>query len=113
MRHSGNLYDDVRIDIEEAHRSFTKPNKPVFQKRSLYLTGLLIKLGLWKGLVESGFVRGWFDEFYYYWINNLGCRPLNLHDFFWLYSHYRTKFADVEVTEHANAHCLMRPLSRR
>jgi len=104
MKHLGNLYDDVRIDIEEAHRSFVKPDKRVLQKRSLYLTGLLIKLGLWKRLVESGFIRDWFDEFYFYWVNNLGCRPLNLYDFFWLYSHYRTRFQTVEVTEHANAH---------
>ena len=103
MRHLGNLYDDVRIDIEEAHRNFVKPNEPVFQKRSLYLTGLLIRLGLWKRLVESGSIRDWFDEFHYYWVNNLGCRPLKLHDFFWLYSHYRAKFQTIGVTEHTDA----------
>ena len=103
MRHSGNLYDDVRIDIEEAHRRFTRRDKPLLQKRPLYLTGFLIKLGVWKRLVESGFIRDWFDEFHYYWVNNLGCRPLKLHDFFWLYSHYRTKFQTVEIAEHANA----------
>lgn len=103
VKHSGNLYDDVRIDIEEAHRNFVRHDKAVFKKRSLYLTGLLMKLGLQKRLIDSGFIRDWFDEFNDYWINRLGCRPLNLHDFFWLHSHYRTKFQKVEVGDNADA----------
>jgi 2-polyprenyl-3-methyl-5-hydroxy-6-metoxy-1,4-benzoquinol methylase len=103
MNHAGNLYDDVRIDIEEAHRSFVRHNKKTFKKHSLYLTAILVKSGRWKRLIDSGFIRDGFDEFRDYWIECVGCRPLNLHDFFWLYSHYRTKFQSVEVTEDADA----------
>jgi len=103
VKHAGNLYDDVLIDIEEAHRSFVKHNKRVFKRRPLYLTALLVKLGLWQRLIDSGFIRDWFDEFSDYWINWLGCRPLKLHDFFWLHSHYRTKFQQVEVADNADA----------
>lgn len=103
MKHSGNLYDDVWIDIEEAHRSFARHNKRVFKRRSYYFTGLLVKSGLWKRLADAGFIRDWFDEFNNYWINCLGCRPLKLHDFFWLYSYYRTKFQSMEVPDNTDA----------
>jgi len=112
MKHTGNLYDDVRIDIEEAHRNFVRQDKRVFEKQSLYLTAILVKSGLWKRLVDSGFIRDWFDEFREYWINCLGCRPLNLHDFFWLCSHYRTKFQDVEVSEDADVQEFMNAWQR-
>ncbi len=112
MKHTGNLYDDVHLDIEEAHTNFVRHNKAVFKERSLYLTGLLVKSGLWKRLIDSGFIRDWFDEFRDYWINCLGCRPLNLHDFFWLYSHYRTKFRSVEVSEDADAQEFMEAWQR-
>jgi hypothetical protein len=108
MKHTGNQYDDVRIDIEEAHGSFVRHNKRVFKKQSLYPTALLVKLGLWKRLIDSSFIRDLFDEFRDYWINCLGCRPLNLHDFFWLYSHYRTKFQSVEVSADADAEEFMK-----
>lgn len=112
VKHSGNLYDDVRIDIEGAHRNFVRHDKAVFKKRSLYLTGLLMKLGLQKRLIDSGFIRDWFDEFNDYWVNRLGCRPLNLHDFFWLHSHYRTKFQKVEVGDDADVQEFMEAWQR-
>jgi len=112
MKHVGNLYDDVRVDIEEAHRNFGLHNKRGFKKQSLYPTALLVKSGLWKRLVDSGFIRDWFDEFRDYWVNCLGCRPLNLHDFFWLHSHYRTKFQSVDVSEHADAQEFMEAWQR-
>lgn len=112
MKHAGNLYDDVHIDIEEAHRNFVRHNKKVVKKRSLYLTGLLSKLGLWKKLIDSGFIRDWFDEFNDYWINCLGCRHLNMHDFFWLYSHYRTRFQSVEVSENVDVQEFMNAWQR-
>ncbi|MFC1907129.1 class I SAM-dependent methyltransferase [Chloroflexota bacterium] len=108
MKHTGNLYDDVQLDIEEAHRNFIRHNNRVFKKRNFYLTGLLVKSGLWKRMIDSGFIRDWFDEFKDYWINCLGCRPLNLHDFFWLYSYYRTKFQIIAVSEDANTQEFMR-----
>ena len=114
MKHAGNLYDDVRMGIEEAHRNFVRQedNKRVFKKQPLYLTALLMKSGLWKRLIDSGFIRDWFEEFREYWINCLGCRPLNLHDFFWQYSHYRTKFQDVEVSADADAQEFMKAWQR-
>lgn len=108
MKHSGNLYDFVCIDIEEAHRNFVRHKKRVFNKKSLYFTSRLVKFGLWKKLIDSGFIRDWFNEFNDYWINCLGCRPLKLHDFFWLHSHYRTKFQDIEVTEEVDAQEFMK-----
>jgi len=112
VKRAGNLYDDVHVDIEEAHRNFVRHNKAVFKKRSLCLTGLLVKSGLWKRLIDSGFIRDWFDEFNGYWINCLGCRPLKLHDFFYLHSHYRIKFQNVEVSENANAQQFMKAWQR-
>jgi len=112
MHHAANKYDNVHIDIEEAHNDFVRHNKRIFKRRNLYVIALLIKLGLWKRLVDSGFIRDWFDEFNDYWINCLGCRPLKLHDFFYLYSHYRTKFQSVEVTEDADAQAFMKAYQR-
>lgn len=112
VKYAGNLYDDVRVDIEEAHSSFVRHNKRVFKRRPLYLTALLVKFGLWQRLIDSGFVRDWFNEFSDYWVNCLGCRPLKLHDFFYLYSHYRTKFQKVAVGDNADVREFMEAWQR-
>ncbi len=100
-------FGNISVDIKKLHEQFnTQDQKTPKAKtlkllpRFLYLAS--IKLGLFKKLVDSGFVRGWFKEFNQYWMQQLDGRPLNLHDFFFLYSWYRTKFQSVEVNENAN-----------
>lgn len=112
MKQTGNLYDEVHINIEEAHRNFVRHRKRSFKKQSLYFTILLMKFGLWERFIDSGFIRDWFEEFRDYWVNCLGCRPSKLHDFFWLHSHYRTKFQSVEVSEDADAQEFMEAWQR-
>jgi len=98
-----NLYDNVCFNIGEAHQDLVRKDSQPLQKRSKVVTAVLLKTGLWQRLIESGFIQDWFDEFNRYWTTCLSCRPLNLHDFFYLYSHYRIKFQSVEVADSANA----------
>jgi len=48
-------------------------------------------------LIDSGIIRRWFLDFRQYWIDYLMGRPLRLHDFFWLHSHYRSMYQDIGV----------------
>lgn len=91
-----NLYDNLQIDIQRLHSDALQDNYcPA--KNNVYLAGILLKTGFWNKLIDSGFVRDWFDEFHTYWRENFRGRPLHLHDFFYLYSNYREKFQDIEM----------------
>lgn len=108
-----NKYDDVQLDIpkmiEEQDRHFLMPQ---FSARSgdnlrfedylnskirLYYIGLLLKLGIYRKLIYSNLKLNWFYEFNNYWVNELGNRNIEPHDFYYLYSHYRTMFQALEV----------------
>ncbi len=91
-----NLYDNLQIDIQELHSSSLQ-NNYFLKKGNCNVTGILLKMGLWEKLIDSGFVRDWFKEFHLYWVKILGGRPLYLHDFFYLCSDYRKKFQNVAL----------------
>ncbi|MCK9602795.1 MAG: class I SAM-dependent methyltransferase [Candidatus Omnitrophica bacterium] len=99
-----NLYDDIAIDIEKAHE-LLNANSIECSNRESYL-GLahkfLYKLKLYNKFVDAGLIRYWFNEFSEYWSSVLKGRPLQLHDFFYLYSSYRTKFQYISVKENAS-----------
>lgn len=99
-----NLYDDIHIDIEEAHE-LLNANTIICSNRESYL-GLtqkfLYKLKIYNILIDAGLIRHWFDEFSEYWGSILKGRPLLLHDFFYLYSFYRAKFQSISVNENTS-----------
>ncbi|MBM2832891.1 MAG: Methyltransferase type 12 [Candidatus Brocadiaceae bacterium] len=93
-----NLYDNLQIDIQKIHSAAIQ-NSYFITKGNVYLTGILMKTNLWKKLIDSGFVRNWFNEFHTYWKEVLGGRPLYFHDFFYLYSDYRKKFQNIGLDD--------------
>ncbi len=103
-----NLYDQIEVNINILHQRFgSEPNMMSRRNRknniitsSFYK--VLYKLNIYQKLIDSGFIRGWFAEFQEYWNTILGGRPLLFHDFYFLYSSYRTKFAQVEVKHRAD-----------
>lgn len=98
-----NLYDDIRIDIEKAHKQINSDNALCSNKESYLglIHKLLYKLKGYDKFIDSGFIRDWFEEFLEYWIRVLMGRPLQFHDFFYLYSFYRTKFQYIAVNENS------------
>ena len=100
-----NFYDQIEIDIEKAHDMLDKGEIDSSHidhyfsafDRYLYKKGWLAKL------VDNGFKRDWFEEFAEYWGRALNGRPLNFHDFFFLYTNYRTRFQAIEVKENSDA----------
>ena len=101
-----NLFDQLEINIAKKHgeinsRSLRHPfYPPPFFKRKVHL--FLNKLGLFKKLAESGFIRRWFNEFNFYWQKELGGRPLKFHDFFYLHSLYRSRYSDIKLENELN-----------
>ncbi len=93
-----NSYDNLIVNVQKLHETPFK-STIIIPRRNPYLIGGLIRAGLWGRLVDSGFVRDWFDEFHIYWVNVWGGRPLKLHDFFYLYSDYRKRYQNVELDE--------------
>ncbi|MFA4826216.1 MAG: class I SAM-dependent methyltransferase [Methanoregula sp.] len=98
-----NKYDDIDINIEELHSQFNRKTSSFFFKLKLYPTLLLIYLGLWERLIDSGNIRYYFEEFSNYWTSSLKGRPLRIHDFFYLYSNYRGKFHSIEIKDNSTA----------
>lgn len=91
-----NQYDNLRVDIQRLHAAPLQGGQ-VLARQNLCFVGALIKTGLYPRLVDSGFIRDWFNEFHHYWVKVLGGRPLKLHDFFYLYSDYRKRYQTIEL----------------
>jgi len=93
---NSNQYDSLVVNIDElfetkkvAPRDVRNPlYKRIFKR---YGSAILLKLGMYEPLVESGFIRNWFSDFRTYWTEKLGGRPLFLNDFYYLLGHYRIK----------------------
>ncbi|MDA8168363.1 MAG: class I SAM-dependent methyltransferase [Nitrospiraceae bacterium] len=51
--------------------------------------------GIYDFLLRTHVLTGWFDEFRRYWVGELGNRPVNIHDFYFLQNLYRMKFQDL------------------
>jgi 2-polyprenyl-3-methyl-5-hydroxy-6-metoxy-1,4-benzoquinol methylase len=96
-----NQYDKLIVDIEQCHNSIEL--KQHLRQLKLYDLGVFHRIscniGLNHRLVDAGFSRYWFDEFSLFWSTVFCGRPLRFHDFFYLYSNYRTLFQQVEVSE--------------
>ena len=102
-----NKYDRMEVDInalfENDYSMPVKKNLGYFSRAfNRYFFAFLIKLGLYKRLVDAGIIRFWFEEFKVYWMKILGGRPLYMHDFFYLLGVYRQRFQDVETPEEAS-----------
>ncbi len=99
-----NLYDNISISPLSLHRAVgideTKRSIKVHNFFVRNFNKFLYKIGFFQKLIDSGFKRGWFQRFNYYWTNSLGGRPLYFHDFFFLYSTYRIKFQYLELEKH-------------
>ncbi len=111
-------FGNISVDIKNLHEQINKLDQKSSRVKTLNLLArftylALIRLGLFKKLVDSGFIRGWFKEFNQYWMQQLDGRPLNLHDFFFLYSWYRTKFQSIEVSENADENEFMASWQKR
>jgi 2-polyprenyl-3-methyl-5-hydroxy-6-metoxy-1,4-benzoquinol methylase len=101
----GNLFDQVELDIEKLHQELNSGILP-FSRNEHYLNILhrvLCRFNYYDAFIESGFIRGWFQEFHEFWSCVAHGRTLNLPGFFYLYSHYRIRFQYVEVEEQAKA----------
>lgn len=48
-------------------------------------------------LISTGLIKGWFNEFYDYWYNTLGGRPISVMDFHALHFHYRRMYQTIET----------------
>lgn len=102
-----NNFNKIEINIAEKHHkinhSYSKHpfNSFSFLKRKIHL--FLRKLNLFKELSESGFIRRWFNEFNFYWQNELDGRPLKFYDFFFLYSWYRINYQNIKLEDELNS----------
>ena len=107
-------YSEMKLNIsaliEKQDKKLKQYNPRAISKGSwllnlikLYFRGFLIKTGIHKRLIYSNFSLSWFYNFRNYWTNELGGRPINPHDFYFLFCHYRQKYQDLEVREGATA----------
>ncbi len=87
-------FAESNINIEKIYTTGLVSTNHISRK-SLLITGALMKARLWRKLIDSGFIREWFEEFHEYWISVLKGRPLKFHDFFYLHSESRKGFEDT------------------
>ena len=106
-----NRYDDFRPDVEallKDQEGRLGPADPrarsgdglgalggLASVARLYGFGALVKTGLYRRLVYSGWALGWFREFQAYWMTELGNRPLQPHDFYFLAGVYRQRLQTI------------------
>ena len=65
----------------------------------LYALGALVKSGAHRRLVYAGLRLGWFGQFQEYWTNQLGNRPLQPHDFYFLSGVYRQRLQSIDFEQ--------------
>jgi len=110
-----NRFDDVRLNVrkllEEQNARLPQPDPTATSAAGLgalgrltvlarlYWTGLLIKTGLYKRLVHANLKLDWFYEFQDYWVNELGNRPIQPHDFYFLHGVYRQRIQNYPSEE--------------
>ena len=97
----GNQFDDIGVDLPASYKIQDDYLLTVSKKNStknigmnwfkLFILVFLRKIKIWESLVQCGFIKGWFLEFYDYWINVLNGRPITVFDFHNLYFNYRRK----------------------
>ena len=68
----------------------------------LYTTHLLMWTGMYNRLVYANIKLDWFQEFRKYWVEELGNRPIQPHDFYFLQGVYRSRFSGVEIPDTAS-----------
>jgi 2-polyprenyl-3-methyl-5-hydroxy-6-metoxy-1,4-benzoquinol methylase len=61
----------------------------------LYALGALIKTGMHRRLIYANWSLDWFREFQTYWVTELGNRPLQPHDFYFLAGVYRQRLQTI------------------
>lgn len=110
-----NRYDDFRPDVpallKAQEASLPAPNPaarsgdglgPLDRLRSvarLYALGALVRSGVHRRLVYAGLRLGWLTEFQEYWGAELGNRPLQPHDFFYLSGVYRQRLQSIDFEQ--------------
>jgi SAM-dependent methyltransferase len=106
-----NLYDDFRPDVisllKEQDVKLPRPSPgarsaddlgwlgQLASRARLYGLGALVALGIHRRLIYANLRLGWFFEFQRYWVEELGNRPLQPHDFHFLHGVYRQRLQDI------------------
>jgi 2-polyprenyl-3-methyl-5-hydroxy-6-metoxy-1,4-benzoquinol methylase len=106
-----NFYNNLAVDINRLHAEIDKKLINTKGRRVSASLGIvrfltikvLLKIGLFERLVDTGIIRGWFEIFKSYWLIELSGRPISVHDFYFLLCSYRVKFQDIEVAESSNS----------
>jgi 2-polyprenyl-3-methyl-5-hydroxy-6-metoxy-1,4-benzoquinol methylase len=110
-----NRYDDFRPDVPallEAQDKALRPPDPTARsgnrlspfgrlasRARLYGLGALVKSGLHRRMVYAGLRLDWLAPFQQYWTEELGNRPLQPHDFYFLYGVYRQRLQSIDFEQ--------------
>jgi len=106
-----NLYDDFRPDVARLLKGQDAKLRPSSLGASsgdglgplgrlaslarLYGAGALVRSGIHRRLVYANLRLDWFVEFQRYWVEELGNRPIQPHDFHFLHGVYRQRLQDI------------------
>jgi len=112
-----NKYDRVELDIENIWkkqsivfdpRVKSKNGQSLSFYRKYFYYPLRYKIfrrlrrkGLYEKLIRANLLTGWFKTFKEYWVYELGNRPIELHDFYFLMCNYRTNFQDITYQDNS------------
>jgi 2-polyprenyl-3-methyl-5-hydroxy-6-metoxy-1,4-benzoquinol methylase len=110
-----NRYDDFRPDVAALltaqEKTLPAPNPAarsgdnlgpagrLASRARLYALGALVKSGLHRRMVYAGWRLGWLAPFQQYWMDELGNRPLQPHDFYFLYGVYRQRLQSIDFEQ--------------
>jgi len=106
-----NHYDDFRPDVAQLLKEQDAKLRPaapgvrsgaglgpfgrLASRARLYGLGGLVKSGLHRRLMHANLRLAWFFDFQRYWVGELGNRPIQPHDFYFLHGVYRQRLQDM------------------
>ena len=106
-----NHYDDFRPDVAQMLKTQDATLRPptpgarsgagqgsvgrLASRARLYGLGALVKSGLHRRLMYANLRLAWFFDFQRYWVGELGNRPIQPHDFYFLHGVYRQRLQDM------------------
>lgn len=98
-----NKFDCIELNLDELFAKIKSKKKyntvyrpAIINIARMYFFGALLKVGIYQRLVYGNFILNWFEEFRKFWIEYLSGRPIDVIDFHYLKSLYRSKFQNVE-----------------
>jgi len=90
------LYSELKSQVETVD---SKYHFFIFDWLKMYIIGFLLKINIYQRLIFGNMIFGWLEKFQIFWSKYLHGRPIDIYDFHYLRTLYRSRFQNVKHTD--------------